>query len=149
LKELYLSSKNQLKKKKIEISYQLSDIDIFPEISWICLRNSLSMKLSVLKTVSTDSAWVYPPKTRMQFKAAIMDKSKSLQRRYCVGNIPVARMIGSALGADNLTSLIHYKQCVRSHWPASEIKKTNLFGGYHQFADFEKAVSFEIIQNLA
>ena len=50
-----------------EISYQLSDIDMFPEIPWICLRNSLSMKFLALKTVS---AWAYPPKTRMQFKTA-------------------------------------------------------------------------------
>lgn len=47
-------------------------------------------------------------------------------------------MIGSALGAVNLTSLIHYRESVRLHLLASETEGTNFFGGYHELADFEK-----------
>ena len=68
-----------------ENSYQLSDIDIFPEISWICLRNSLSMKFSALKTVS---ACVYPPKTRMQFKTANSQVKRFGQEEFVLATYP-------------------------------------------------------------
>ena len=56
-------------------------------------------------------------------------------------------MIGSALGTDSLTSLMHYKGYMRFHPLEFGTRSTNFFGGYHELADFTRAISFEIIQN--
>ena len=59
-------------------------------------------------------------------------------------NIPIARIIGSARGVDNLISLTHCKEYVRLIALVEiESTGTNFFGGYHKFADFERAVRFE------